>query len=885
MSYKLTIFTAGILVLGVALAAPLLRSGDLEGSLDEVLNEIPEFQQLRELSQQARSTELIQELAQSDGDQGSTEGGNTAAEGEDAFERVEEDPTQVTPETLWAFYGITTLLIFGTIGFEGAKHALQMWVVGTPMQPLVNNLFSELTVLGFLGIISFLISKTCLPQISIIIFGHHEAEAQTMLGEMLEQIHMVIFFIMVTFLMEAVWVIFKMRSQQRDWTVLESSVLLPSGRVAAVREWVEASQQPFLWGERDWWGKGLSPRSIRYHKALDRVRFLTMRSDFIYFEDAEHPSGASRASASTGKLSKIGLSVEAKDHDELMDDAMAAEDWLEDATANADKDLSTHQHLRRQFSFYLYLTKVMGERLSHIVEIPGRQWFMLLVLIGVFCTMAYLANGSFFFILCLWLFIGWGLLAFCHFFARMLMSQLEAFQHDETPESLLEKITRQESLRGSSYTPVHKGRTTSGVATRPWIADSVPRYLDNSAAPPTGIYSWLCGEPANSKNPGQQKMFNTMTFGRNEVYFHTIVLRFLFLGTSVYISVFCYNVVPNYLAVVYPPTTAILYTVAGLFPVLLIVYYYIFEVVKDAVLLTSVEYMRMRGTADEVLRHQKEANCVSLMRLIAVIFSESEGHEPLDPNEVQLMTEHLTEDDASLMRGEPSSHVANYVGEYLADTDGKPNKAAELVMTRMVSIFDSVDKDRSGALSKAEIHMIFKEIGFDSPDAVDACLDPMLAHIAMPDSPAAATAAGNIGPAAAGASTDTASGGLFGCVAPSKDPGSAASKADDLSKDNKKHKHWDPMTKPVFLAWFLSVEKQARQLTAEQVAEIWFSLIDDDGSERLSVMELQEVLESCGKGFSANDMTQLILELDHNGDGEFDKHEFTMWIEKHNPEA
>jgi Ca2+-binding EF-hand superfamily protein len=242
------------------------------------------------------------------------------------------------------------------------------------------------------------------------------------------------------------------------------------------------------------------------------------------------------------------------------------------------------------------------------------------------------------------------------------------------------------------------------------------------------------------------------------------------------------------------------------------------------------------------------------------------------------MAQHLTEDEASLMRGEPSSHVANYVGEYLADADGKPNKAAELVMTRMISIFDSVDQDRSGALSKAEIYMIFKEIGFDSPDAVDACLDPMLALIEMPDTPRATTAAKS--DAAAGASTDSARGGLFGC-APSKDSGGA----DSLSKESKKHKRWDPMTKPVFLAWFLSVEKQARQLTAEHVAEIWFSLIDDDGSERLSVMELQEVLESCGKGFSPNDMTQLILELDHNGDGEFDKHEFTMWIEKHNPDA
>merc|ERR1711998_311049 len=56
---------------------------------------------------------------------------------------------------------------------------------------------------------------------------------------------------------------------------------------------------------------------------------------------------------------------------------------------------------------------------------------------------------------------------------------------------------------------------------------------------------------------------------------------------------------------------------------------------------------------------------------------------------------------------------------------------------------------------------------------------------------------------------------------------------------------------------------------------------------KLSVEELQRGLSSLlppNEAFSANEVSQLVVELDMNGDGEFDMHELSQWINKHSRE-
>jgi Ca2+-binding EF-hand superfamily protein len=271
--------------------------------------------------------------------------------------------------------------------------------------------------------------------------------------------------------------------------------------------------------------------------------------------------------------------------------------------------------------------------------------------------------------------------------------------------------------------------------------------------------------------------------------------------------------------------------------------------------------MRVRKVAEKVMRHQKEANCVAMMRLVAVIL-DSSIQEPLTPDDVAIVEKCLQEDADAIQKGSNPEYMAAHVGSFLRD------KAGELVMVRMNSLFDGIDKDGSGALSLEEIYTIFAEIGLDNPEEINECLEPMLRNIDLSRKNGLEAKGDKEGLESKGAST-------LGLCAPRKSaPPEAKPQADSQVAPVE-------LSKPVFLTWFLHLERAARNMTAEHVAEVWFQLIDDDNSGRLSVLELQEVLESCGKAFSADDVTALILELDTNGDGEFDKDEFTTWVQRH----
>jgi Ca2+-binding EF-hand superfamily protein len=289
--------------------------------------------------------------------------------------------------------------------------------------------------------------------------------------------------------------------------------------------------------------------------------------------------------------------------------------------------------------------------------------------------------------------------------------------------------------------------------------------------------------------------------------------------------------------------------------VAVILFSYLFDVVVTGVMVTSVEGNRVRKAAEQVVRHQKEHNAVWLMSIIAVIINgDKEDH--LELSEIEAMQAALVHDEEADRKGEPATAIASVITERLGEKGD-----TELIVARLLSIFDSVDEDQSGELSKDEIFTIFREIGFDSPEDVDASLEPMLRHIPK-------DLITKI-PAAVPHALPPPSGGL------------CAPKIDKAPPPGPPPKPETTISKAIFLAWFLHLEKKAATQTAKHVAHTWFNLIDDDQSGVVSVVELQEVLQSCGKAFTADDVSALILELDTNGDGAFDHHEFEAWFARH----
>jgi len=473
-----------------------------------------------------------------------------------------------------------------------------------------------------------------------------------------------------------------------------------------------------------------------------------------------------------------------------------------------------------------------------VVEISVRQWILLLLFIACFTCLTVADGGSWQFMLKLWIMVGWCMLIGIFLFHRYLKSKVDLLLHDDLGKSILNKPMDPE-----------KGQK---LVDR-WIP-SRPRYLvlkDIEEKPgPNFIPRTLTGDPGNPKNPGQQKMFNIMLFGRNEPIFHVIVVRSVFLGLSIYVSVFCEQVVRRYIAVVYPFWQALGITVLGLLPAVIVGTGYLFEVVELSVLATSTEHMRVRKVVDQVERHQKEANAVALMRLIAII--KDDRQIPMKYQDVLDMETALKTDKAS---GGESAALTKHIKKMLNDN------TAELTMARMVATFEAFDVDGSGVLVRDEIAAVFKEIGFDPTKDLDRLLGPMLRDYAQYSKQT------DYKKASRPKEPITMQERLMGCYGEAKE---IVSPGADLQ-----------MGKGLFLAWFLHLEIQARMTSAKTIAEIWFKSIDDDGSGHLSVEELQEVLQGCGRAFSASDVSALILELDQNGDGEFDLGEFTAWIESH----
>jgi len=463
------------------------------------------------------------------------------------------------------------------------------------------------------------------------------------------------------------------------------------------------------------------------------------------------------------------------------------------------------------------------------------QWLMLLATIIIFCTATVLAGGYWSFVLWFWIGLGWTMLLGVHMFWRLLKWQLAMLIHAD--DAHLKDIAL-----------LHDARSSSSSASR-WISER-PRYLadDASSSVAHKLPQRLVGNPAPSKNPNQQKLLNIFLFGRNEVHFHIVIFRAIFLGCAIYTAVFSVNILGNFVSQVYDTTHTVVIAVLGLVPVAAM-YSYLTELVQTAVMVTSVEHMRVRKVADQVTRYQKEHNAVWLMIIIGVML-QGDKHAALDAKDVLKVQQALSADEKAVREGTPMVAMVGVIIDMLGDSSD-----TELLMTRMMAIFDSVDDDGSGELELPEIHEIFKEIGFDSSQDITKFIQPMLDHMPQPKPKPTKK--------------------------PPPPPSLCVPAPEPLKVEEVEEVEHVVVSKAVFLAWFLHLEKISRTLAPEEAAATWFEYIDDDQSGHISVVELQEVLQSTGKAFTADDVSALILELDANGDGEFDIEEFTDWFARH----
>jgi len=709
--------------------------------------------------------------------------------------------SKIELRNLWAFLGIITFLLFFTVLFEFAKEHVQEAVDGTANEPIVTAIFSELTVLGFLALVTFLLGKFGLDHISLMVYGHKDvAEDKAKLGEILEQIHMVIFLVMVIFVFEALGMLYFAQSNAKRWQREESTVLKRAKRrehVAAFKK-MKDENMPTCFEL----ATNCSSRAREYHELQAKVQFMLIRQEFIYDEknytvDEENPEG---------------------------------------------------RPLNKDFAFSLYLKKIMGHRLAHVVELPVLQWIFLEFVVGFILITTAAADGEWQYVMWTWLVIAWLLLIVVIVFRNKLFDVLYLLSHDDDGAPLLYEKTpssptssprttsadadadagagaSSESGAGSGAgsgateeTPLrtHTGDVGGRKSYPVEIQASLPRFLKEDTRSGDSIVPTFLKGDMKHVIPGsaREKMLNLFWFGQNEIHFQLSLIRFVFLALSVYMSVFVIQIIPSYVVPAYDTASAVLIAITGILPGLLIYTKYIFEAIHLSVLTTSIEQMRNRRMVENVVRHQKEARAVMMLRMVVAMDSDPLTEEERPTHQQMLDMISVSENS--------------------------------MLVEKMDQIFQSIDADGSLSLTVDEIEMVFETFGMQwDKNKIDSMLHNM-----------------NI--------VDDGRG----------------------SKD-------DTISRMEFLTWLVCKEKQAKAMPTEEFAEKCFKMIDKEGKideetgkcaggdGLLTVSEFQQGLKTMGMGgdgFDFNEVAAIVLELDDNDDNQLDIEDFIRWVERHERE-
>lgn len=179
-------------------------------------------------------------------------------------------------------------LLLLTIAFEWLKETLQE-VVSEQHERVIEKLFGEMTILGFLSMMTFVVSKVGLFRwVARLLFG--DADDDEELLEVFETVHMSLFFIMVFFFLQVLVLIRQAMVNERQWIALDretdeqnkSTSTTPSVRLQKLKErWAEMrynnsfiSLLPFF-------------RNTQNESAVDRMYFRALRQEFLLDRDME----------------------------------------------------------------------------------------------------------------------------------------------------------------------------------------------------------------------------------------------------------------------------------------------------------------------------------------------------------------------------------------------------------------------------------------------------------------------------------------------------------------------------------------------------------------------------------------------------------------------
>jgi Ca2+-binding EF-hand superfamily protein len=257
-----------------------------------------------------------------------------------ASEGVEEDP-DMSFKLATAFFMCIVCVILLTVFFESQKGRVKAWVAGGRLEATVDAMFGELTVLGFIGLIAFAMQKAgLLTAVSKMVFSEGDPkENAERVPEMVETLHIQVFFIMLTFIAEVVFLIVMGKALEAKWAFAEE-IIADHGEntrfgasYALLRDrLVSTESETDTWCTLPSWPLRRGDREVDYN-----IDFLALRAEFV------HP--------------RVGLHTK------------------------------NQAHTDDEFDFSEYMACMLGKLLADVVSVSSIMWLSLMAAAAVFYTL------------------------------------------------------------------------------------------------------------------------------------------------------------------------------------------------------------------------------------------------------------------------------------------------------------------------------------------------------------------------------------------------------------------------------------------------------------------------------------------------------------------
>uniref|UniRef100_A0A7S1VF95 EF-hand domain-containing protein n=1 Tax=Grammatophora oceanica TaxID=210454 RepID=A0A7S1VF95_9STRA len=152
-----------------------------------------------------------------DDEEENDDGHHSSSNGEHVFSSSEED----IPSTFVVCIVLGLLIL--TMMFELGKEYLEE-IVEEDMEPIIEKLFGEMTVLGFLSMVTFFLSEFGFFEWLALKMYHDEEEDEELI-EIFEVVHFAIFFIMVFFFLQVVILIRHAMENEKHWQSMDRDLL------------------------------------------------------------------------------------------------------------------------------------------------------------------------------------------------------------------------------------------------------------------------------------------------------------------------------------------------------------------------------------------------------------------------------------------------------------------------------------------------------------------------------------------------------------------------------------------------------------------------------------------------------------------------------------